>query len=62
MSVMRHKYRELLDEEKQAMEEIKDAGEKLHNLLEEQGHSRELSIAETKVEESVMWAVKHITR
>ena len=26
------------------------------------GTSRELSIAKTKAEEAVMWAVKHVTR
>ena len=61
-NVMRHAYRILLDKEKQQMQSIKDAGLALHNMLDEIGSSRELSIAKTKIEESVMWAVKHITK
>lgn len=60
-NVMRHAYRVLTDEEKAAMQEIKDLGLKLHDLIHGIGASRELSIAKTKVEEAVMWAVKHIT-
>jgi hypothetical protein len=32
-----------------------------HNYIEALGQSRELSLAKTKIEEAVMWAVKHIT-
>lgn len=60
-NVMRHAYRVLSDEEKAAMQEIKDLGLQLHELLDKCGVSRELSIAKTKAEEAVMWAVKHIT-
>ena len=61
-NVMRHEYRVLTDEEKAKMQWLKDAGLQLHELIESIGSSRELSLAKTKVEEAVMWAVKHITK
>ncbi len=61
-NVMRHQYRVLTDAEKQQMQAIKDKGLELHNLIEGIGQSRELSVAKTKTEEAVMWAVKHLTR
>lgn len=61
-NVMRHEYRVLSDNEKQAMQAIKDKGLELHDLIESIGQSRELSLAKTKTEEAVMWAVKHLTR
>lgn len=60
-NVMRHQYRVLGDAEKQQMQAIKDQGLALHDLLDSIGQSREISIAKTKVEEAVMWGVKHIT-
>jgi hypothetical protein len=44
------------------MQTIKDAGLQFHDLIGQLGASRELSIAKTKIEEAVMWTVKHITR
>lgn len=61
-NTMRHQYRVLSDAEKAQMQAIKDKGLELHNLIESVGQSRELSLAKTKTEEAVMWAVKHITR
>lgn len=61
-NVMRHAYRVLTDEEKLQMQAIKDAGRDFHTMLEGIGESREMSIAKTKIEEAVMWAVKHLTR
>lgn len=58
---VRHAYRVLSEEEKQLMVEIKDLGAELLAKIEGIGSSRELSIAKTKTEEAVMWAVKHIT-
>lgn len=58
---MRHEYRILRDDEKESMKKVKDLGLQLHSVITELGSSRELSIAKTKVEEAVMWAVKHIT-
>lgn len=70
-NVMRHAYRVLSDDEKAQMLALKDAGLAYLDLLHQIGGtspagdrfaSRELSIAATKTEEAVMWAVKHITR
>lgn len=61
-NVMRHAYRVLSDEEKAQMQAIKDMGLQFHDLIEGIGGSREISLAKTKIEEAVMWAVKHITR
>lgn len=61
-NVMRHEYRVLSDAEKEQMKSIKDHGLLFHQFLDSMGSSRELSLAKTKVEEAVMWAVKHITR
>lgn len=76
-NLMRHQYRVLSDEEKAAMQLLKDIGlefvEVLHKVGGSAHHfevdgdrarqsSRELSIAQTKIEEAVMWAVKHLTR
>lgn len=56
-NVMRHQYRVLTDTEKAQMQAIKDKGLELHDLIEGIGASRELSLAKTKTEEAVMWAV-----
>lgn len=70
-NLMRHKYRVLSDVEKQQMQELKDSGlafaQQLHiiggtELTGERQASRELSLAQTRIEEAVMWGVKHITR
>ncbi len=69
-NVMRHAYRVLSDDEKEEMRKIKDQGLDFVTLLHAVGRtdategrqaSRELSLAQTKIEEAVMWAVKHIT-
>ncbi|TWD58142.1 hypothetical protein FB480_101897 [Agrobacterium vitis] len=60
-NTMRHQYRVLSEQEKELMSDIKSRGEELLNLISSCGNSRELSIARTKTEEAVMWAVKHIT-
>ncbi len=60
-NTMRHKYRVLSDAEKTQMGMVKDAGLMFHDMLTGLGNSRELSLAKTKIEEAVMWAVKHIT-
>jgi len=61
-NVMRHQYRVLSDSEKSQMQAIKDKGLELHSLIDGIGKSRELSLALTKTEEAVMWAVKHLTK
>jgi len=60
-NVMRHKYKVLSDVEKSNMQLVKDDGLALYELVDSFGQSRELSLAKTKIEEAVMWAVKHIT-
>ncbi len=73
-NLMRHQYRPLTETEKENMVEIKDAGLDFVALLHKCGgtqpmlegnvagqSSRELSLAQTKIEEAVMWAVKHVT-
>ena len=73
-NAVRHKYRVLTDEEKGQMLAIKDAGAAFIALLHDVGAtseegssiegrqaSRELAIAQTKIEEATMWAVRHVT-
>ena len=65
-NVMRHEYRALSEAEKRQMKAVKDLGLDFYELLdrvadEGEGMTRELSLAKTKVEEAVMWAVKDIT-
>ena len=69
-NVMRHQYRVLSDAERAQMQAIKDKGLELYTMLHHIGGTnpempylatRELSIAATKIEEAVMWGVKHVT-
>lgn len=60
-NVMRHQYRVLNEDEKKQMQDIKDMGLAFHVYLDAIGASREISLAKTKIEEAVMWAVKHVT-
>lgn len=68
-NVVRHEYRTLTENEKIDMKVIKDVGlDFIRHIDTVASHSpdgrrsRELSIAVTKIEEAVMWAVKHITK
>lgn len=61
-NVMRHEYRVLGDIEKAQMKGLKDLGLEFVERCDSIGQSREISLAKTKIEEAVMWAVKHITR
>jgi hypothetical protein len=61
-NTMRHAYRVLSDAEKANMVAIKDMGLTFYDLVDGMGQGRELSLAKTKIEEAVMWAVKYITR
>jgi len=61
-NVMRHEYRILQDWEKKNMQLIKDLGKEFFDEVNSLGESRELLLAKTKIEEAVMWAVKHITK
>ena len=60
-NAVRHTYRVLSDDEKAQMVAIKDKGAEFLTLINGMGGSRELSIAKTKIEEAVMWAIKYIT-
>ena len=64
-NVMRRTPRKLSDIDQQYIGAVKDAGADLWDLFDRigmsGGHSRELEIAKQKVEESVMWATKHIS-
>ncbi len=60
-NVMRHTYRALTETEKENMAQVKDFGLHFFDYVDGLGNSREISLAKTKVEEAVMWAVKHIT-
>ncbi len=60
-NTLRQEYRVLSDKEKEPMARIKSCGQELLDIIAECGARRELSIAKTKTEEAVMWAVKHVT-
>ena len=61
-NTMRHQYRVLSDDEKEAMLWIKDQGLTMVEYIDARiPHGRERSLAKTKVEEAVMWAVKGLT-
>jgi hypothetical protein len=60
-NVMRHEYRALTPAENDFMRAIKDKGLEFYAMCEGV-QSREMALAKTKIEEAVMWAVKHITR
>jgi len=60
-NVVRHEYRVLSDQEKATMKQIKDMGQELLEYLDLIGEGRELSTAKSRIEEAVMWAVKHVT-
>ena len=60
--VMRTQYRKLTLQEKQAMDDVKRLARELYDYIEDlTPPGREFSLAKTKVEEAVMWAVKGIT-
>ena len=60
-NTVRHSYRVLSDAEKAQMAAIKDKGLEFLELIGTLASTRETSLAKTKVEEAVMWAVKSIT-
>lgn len=60
-NVMRHEYRILNEDEKEALKKLKDMGVEMHEYLATLGASLEIEYAKQKVEEAVMWGVKHIT-
>lgn len=74
MNVFRKEYRPLSDAEKVYLEALKDKAQELYDLIEQGPNglpgpigtcgrmSRDASLAKTKLEECIMWAVKDVTR
>ena len=61
-NAVRHQYRVLNDAEKETMLWIKDQGLTMMEFIAERVPAgREASLAKTKIEEAVMWAVKGLT-
>lgn len=58
---MRSTYRELSAAEVENIKAFKDLGNQFYVHAKAQNPSREMSLAMTKIEEAVMWAVKGIT-
>lgn len=61
MSRFRKEYRELSQEEKDTVAWVKVSAEALESFIEQVPSGREKSLALTKLEEAVMWAVKGVT-
>lgn len=55
-------YRELTEVEKNRVEAIKSVATELYTHFAEIKDGRETSLAKTKLEEAVMWAVKGLTK
>lgn len=67
-NIFRKEYRPLSDEEKVKLEKIKDKAQELLDIYQDNSirpfsadEARAVAIAKTKLEESVMWAVKGVT-
>lgn len=60
--IVRKAYRTLSADEQDRLNKFKDAGEAFINALLELPESRERSVAITNAEQSVMWAVKGLTK
>ncbi|MDY0144213.1 MAG: hypothetical protein RBR97_20210 [Bacteroidales bacterium] len=64
-NIFRPVYEELSEEDKKHVEDIKNKASELWHLFPKNGDmgaNREIAVAITKLEESVMWAVKGITK
>lgn len=61
-TVFRKHERRFSEEEQQLVDQLKDLAENLHDLIDMIPHSREREIAQTRLEESIMWAVRAIGR
>jgi len=65
MNIFRPEYRKLSEQEEQLVGDVKSTAQALYNLLPKtedgRAKNREVSLAITKLEEAVMWAVKGIT-
>jgi hypothetical protein len=60
--IFRKSYRDLTSDERDAIVRIKDLARMVDEFLYTLPQSREVSLARTKLEEAVMWAVKSITK
>lgn len=63
-NIFRPIYKELSEENKKHIEDVKNKASELWHLLpknEGRGANREVALAITKLEEVVMWAVKGMT-
>lgn len=61
----RKEYKPLSDEKKAQMAEVKEIAEKLEEKIIEcttADNGREMAVAKTQLETSIMWAVKGITK
>lgn len=61
-NTLRQKYRVLSEEEKMLCDLIRASGDVLLGAIEAAPQGREASLARTKVEEAVMWAIKGVTK
>lgn len=59
--VFRRGYKELSNEQVRLMFEIKLKAEELYAFYDSIEQTRETTLAKTKLEESVMWAIKSLT-
>ncbi len=53
--------RTLSEEQQETIDTVKHFGNKLYSLIDRLGECREFSLAKTKLEGAVMWAVKGIS-
>ena len=60
-NVFRPQYRPLSDTEKLKVDRIKDLAQQLYDEMQSPSLAREMALARTNLEQSVMWAVKSIT-
>ena len=63
-NIFRPVYKKLSDEDKKHIDDVKDKASELFHLFPKdgmRGANREIAVAITKLEESVMWAVKGMT-
>lgn len=54
-------YRSLTKDEQDLMYTVKERGKEFLDLLDQIGTSNEIALSKVKIEEAVMWAVKHIS-
>jgi hypothetical protein len=54
-------YRSLTGAEREAMYSVKEKGKEFLDMLDALGSSPELTVSKQRIEEAVMWAVKHIS-